>query len=124
MKALARRLAKARRKIGSLALDTVYARVVDVLLERSYEQYGEWQLDAGAEFIASLVGASREMVSRVTADLIDRGLLRRSKRQIFIPNRGTLETYATDQRSAMRIRRNGALSNQPACPSTAQQLAA
>jgi CRP/FNR family cyclic AMP-dependent transcriptional regulator len=124
MQALARRLAQARRRIGSLALNSVYARVVNVLLERGHDEHGEWQVDAGAEFIASLVGASREMVSRVVADLIRRGLVRRIKRQIAVPNRSSLETYAKNARTSMRVASKAPNPAIPLSAPTVQRLAA
>ena len=124
MKALAGRLGKARRKIGSLALDTVYARVVDAMIERGYEEHGEWHVDAGAEFIASLVGASREMVSRVVTDLISRGMVRRIKRQIVVPNRLALETYANNARTSMRVTSKVRAPSQPVLAPSARRLAA
>ena len=124
MQALGGRLLKTRRKIGSLALDSVYARVVDVLLERGHEEYGEWQIDVGAELIARLVGASREMVSRVIADLMTRGLVRRVKRQIIVPNRSALESYANTARTSMRVRASVVRPARPVSATTAQRLAA
>jgi CRP-like cAMP-binding protein len=107
MQALAKRLARAHRKISRFALDSVYARVVDVLLERGHEEGGGWLVDAGAEFIATLVGASREMVSRVIADLIRRGLVRRVKRQIVVRDHARLEMYAKQNRSSLRLQTHG-----------------
>ena len=103
LQTLARRLSRARRKIASLGLDTVYARVVDVLLQRGHDENGEWFVDVGAEFIAALVGASREMVSRVVRDLIDRGFVRRVKRQIIVSKRSVLEQYYINDRAALCI---------------------
>jgi CRP/FNR family transcriptional regulator, cyclic AMP receptor protein len=103
MRSLTKRLTRAHRQIGRLALDSAYARVVDVLLERGHEEAGDWLVDAGAEFIATLVGASREMVSRVLADLIRRGLVRRVKRQIVVMDRATLEMYAKENRTSLRL---------------------
>ena len=124
MQAIAKRLARAHRKIGRLALDSVYARVVDVLLERGHEEGGEWLVDAGAEFIATLVGASREMVSRVVADLIKRGMVRRSKRQIIIPDRAGLSIYADNNRMALRIEPAGSSAGQRRGGFTGEQQAA
>jgi CRP/FNR family transcriptional regulator, cyclic AMP receptor protein len=122
MQAIAKRLTRAHRQIGRLALDTVYARVVDVLLERGHEEAGQWFVDAGAEFIATLVGASREMVSRVVADLIRRGLVRRLKRQLIVADRALLETYAKDNRTSLRVQANGFRSTPRPCATTGEQL--
>ena len=106
VQALAARVAKARRTIRRLKLDKVDVRVMDALLERGHEENGEWLVDAGAEFIAMLVGASREMVSRVVRDLIRRGLVRRAKRQLIVPNRLALETFAINARTSLPLRGN------------------
>jgi len=124
MQGIAKRLARAHRKIGRLALDSVYARVVDVLLERGHEEGGEWLVDAGAEFIATLVGASREMVSRVVADLIKRGMVRRSKRRIIIPDRAGLSIYADNNRTALRVQPTGSNASQRLRGLTDEQRAA
>ena len=78
MKGLVQRLRSADRKIESLALMDVYGRVARALMEAS-------ELDAqGNAFIrdkvsrqdlAKMVGASREMVSRVMKDLEERGYI-------------------------------------------------
>jgi CRP/FNR family transcriptional regulator, cyclic AMP receptor protein len=84
---LTERLSDARRKIASLALQTASTRVVEVLLEHAHEEHGEWRVDVGAETIAAMVGASREMVSRIVRNLIQRGLVRRHKRKIIVTDR-------------------------------------
>ena len=81
------RLSDAYRKIQRLALMNVHARVAQVLLETSRETNGEWRVDTGAEQIAAMVGASREMVSRVVGDMIRRGLVRRHKRKLIVLDR-------------------------------------
>ena len=87
---LTQRLSHARRMISTLALDDVHTRVVNVLLEHGHEQHGEWFVDLGSESISAMVGASREMVSRVVRSLIDRGLARRHKRRVVILDRASL----------------------------------
>lgn len=124
VQALAARVAKARRQIASLKLDDVQARVIAVLLERGHEENGEWLVDVGSEFVASLVGASREMVSRVVSDLIRRGLVRRAKRQIIIPDRSAFEALATKMRTSLRLRSNVARPADPLYTSTTQRFAA
>ncbi len=78
MKGLVQRLRHADRKIESLALMDVYGRVARALLEAS-------ELDANGQAVirdkvsrqdlAKMVGASREMVSRVMKDLEERGYI-------------------------------------------------
>jgi CRP-like cAMP-binding protein len=79
IKGLAYRLRKADEKIGSLALMDVYGRVAKVLIEMAVS-IGPNQLQikekATRQDIAKLVGASREMVSRVMRDLEDQGFIK------------------------------------------------
>ena len=78
MKSLVQRLREADRKIESLALMDVYGRVAKLLLEYS-------QLENGVRVVrrkltkqdmAKMIGASREMVSRVMKDLEGSGYIR------------------------------------------------
>ncbi|WP_200383657.1 Crp/Fnr family transcriptional regulator [Rhodocyclus tenuis] len=78
MKSLVRRLRQADRKIESLALMDVYGRVAKLLLDFS-------ELESGVRVIrrkvtkqdmAKMIGASREMVSRVMKDLEIAGYIR------------------------------------------------
>ena len=78
MKGLVQRLRQADRKIESLALMDVYGRVARALLE--FAQPGrDGQLAVrdriSRQDIAKMVGASREMVSRVMKDLEERGFV-------------------------------------------------
>ena len=84
------RLAEAQRKIGSLALMDVYGRVARLLFETCRDTNGEWLVQAGSEQIAAMVGASREMVSRVVKDMIGRGVVRRHKRKLIVLDRASL----------------------------------
>ena len=71
MRGLVRRLREADRKIGSLALLDVYGRVARLLLDMSENVNGQKMLTKrlAKQDIAKMVGASREMVSRVMKDL-------------------------------------------------------
>ena len=92
LRTVTRRLAEAHQKIGNLALVNVYGRVSRVLLEAGREaSNGEWLVEPGAEQIAAMVGASREMVSRVVKDMINRGLVRRHKRKLIVIDRQLLQ---------------------------------
>ena len=78
MKGLVQRLRQADRKIESLALMDVYGRVARALLE--FAQPDKDGLPTireriSRQDIAKMVGASREMVSRVMKDLEDRGFI-------------------------------------------------
>jgi len=71
MHGLVRRLREADRKIGSLALLDVYGRVARLLLDMAENVNGEKIVTKRLpkQDIAKMIGASREMVSRVMKDL-------------------------------------------------------
>ena len=72
-----RRLRAADRQIESLALLDVYGRVARTLLDMS-EMDGELKIirnKVSRQDLAKVVGASREMVSRVMKDLEGRGMV-------------------------------------------------
>jgi len=71
MRGLVKRLRDADRKIGSLALLDVYGRVARLLLEMSETIDGKHVITRklAKQDIAKMIGASREMVSRVMKDL-------------------------------------------------------
>ena len=78
MKGLVQRLRQADRKIESLALMDVYGRVARSLLEFALpDREGLLTIREriSRQDIAKMVGASREMVSRVMKDLEDRGFI-------------------------------------------------
>ena len=78
MKGLVQRLRQADRKIESLALMDVYGRVARALLEFALpDREGQMTIKdrISRQDIAKMVGASREMVSRVMKDLEDRGFI-------------------------------------------------
>ncbi len=78
MKGLVQRLRHADRKIESLALMDVYGRVARALLEFAQpDREGVMTIREriSRQDIAKMVGASREMVSRVMKDLEDRGFI-------------------------------------------------
>ncbi|MDR7150445.1 CRP-like cAMP-binding protein [Hydrogenophaga palleronii] len=78
MKGLVQRLRHADRKIESLALMDVYGRVARALLE--FAQPGSDGVltirdRVSRQDVAKMIGASREMVSRVMKDLEERGFI-------------------------------------------------
>ena len=78
MKGLVQRLRQADRKIESLALMDVYGRVARALLEFATpdkDGLPTIRERISRQDIAKMVGASREMVSRVMKDLEDRGFI-------------------------------------------------
>ena len=77
MRGLVRRLREADRKIGSLALLDVYGRVARLLLDMAENVDGEKVVTKRLpkQDIAKMIGASREMVSRVMKDLQSGGYI-------------------------------------------------
>lgn len=71
MRGLVRRLREADRKIGSLALLDVYGRVARLLMDMAEDVNGRKVVTKRLpkQDIAKMIGASREMVSRVMKDL-------------------------------------------------------
>jgi CRP/FNR family cyclic AMP-dependent transcriptional regulator len=71
MRVLVRRLREADRKIGSLAMLDVYGRVARLLLDMSESVNGRRVVTKrlSKQDIAKMIGASREMVSKVMKDL-------------------------------------------------------
>ena len=86
MRGLVRRLREADRKIGSLALLDVYGRVARLLLELAVESEGGLVIAQRLtqQDIASRIGASREMVSRILKDLSVGGYLTQSRAGIVL----------------------------------------
>ncbi len=90
---LVKRLREADRKIESLALIDVYGRVARLLIEMAEQQVdGQWIVEKAPpkQEIARMIGASREMVSRVVKDLHDKGVIRAEKRKIFVLDRSSM----------------------------------
>ncbi|MDH3459454.1 MAG: Crp/Fnr family transcriptional regulator [Burkholderiaceae bacterium] len=77
MHGLVKRLRGADRQIESLALLDVYGRVARSLLDMSVDEDGVKiiQSKVSRQDLAKVVGASREMVSRVMKDLEERGMI-------------------------------------------------
>jgi len=77
MRGLVKRLREADRKIGSLALLDVYGRVARLLLDMAENVDGEKVVTKRLpkQEIAKMIGASREMVSRVMKDLQTNGYI-------------------------------------------------
>lgn len=80
LRGLVQRLRSADRKIESLALMGVFARVANVLLESAVPMDATGRIRAlkdkiSRQDIAKMVGASREMVSRVMKDFEEQGFV-------------------------------------------------
>lgn len=93
MNVMAARLAQARRTVGRLALYDVQTQVAEVMLEHGHEEGGHWIVDFGSERISLIVGASREMVSRVIGHFTARGIAARRKRTLIVLDRASLARY-------------------------------
>ena len=77
MRGLVQRLRSADRQIESLALLDVYGRVARTLLDMAEDDNGVKVIrgKVSRQDLAKVVGASREMVSRVMKDLEERGII-------------------------------------------------
>jgi CRP/FNR family transcriptional regulator, cyclic AMP receptor protein len=86
MRGLVTRLREADQKIGSLALMDVYGRVAHLLLEMSETVDGQKVVTRklAKQDIAKMIGASREMVSRVMKDLQSGGYIEVRPGSIFL----------------------------------------
>jgi len=86
MRGLVTRLREADQKIGSLALMDVYGRVAHLLLEMSETIDGQKVVTKklAKQDIAKMIGASREMVSRVMKDLQSGGYIEVRPGSIFL----------------------------------------
>jgi CRP/FNR family cyclic AMP-dependent transcriptional regulator len=79
MRGLVQRLRSADKKIGSLALMGVYGRVATVLLEMAFRGKTlncSFATKISRQDLAKMVGASREMVSRVMKGFEEQGFIK------------------------------------------------
>ena len=83
---LAHRVRLLTESVRSLALMDVYGRVARLLLELAEERDGRLVVEESLTHrdIASRVGASREMISRIFSDLADGGYVRKEDRHLVI----------------------------------------
>ena len=95
LRELSRRLRRVDEKVGSLVLLDVNGRVAQLLLDLADE--------AGSEritrrlthhTIAQMIGSSRETVSRTMRELVEKGYIEVSRREIVIRDRAALEASA------------------------------
>ena len=94
---LVKRLREADRKIESLALIDVSGRVARLFMEMAQEIDGKLTVQRAPpkQEIARMVGASREMVSRVVKELQEKGLIRAERRRIIILDRHMSDRHRT-----------------------------
>ncbi len=86
LKGLLKRLREANKKIESLALMNVYGRVARLLTQLSVTRDDKTMIEDKLthQEIANMVGASREMVSRVLKELSDEGYISIRKKKITL----------------------------------------
>ncbi len=95
LKELSRRLRRVDEKVGSLVLLDVNGRVARLLLELADEAGSDRVTRRLTHHtIAQMIGSSRETVSRTMRDLVDKGYIEVSRRDIVIRNRAALEVSA------------------------------
>lgn len=95
LRELSRRLRRVDEKVGSLVLLDVNGRVAQLLLELADEESGDRITRRLTHHtIAQMIGSSRETVSRTMRDLVDKGLIEVSRKDIVIKDRGALEAAA------------------------------
>ncbi len=95
LRKLVARLNQAQSTMAKLALLPVGQRVAHLILENSENVGGVYVVSVGAEQMACMAGASREMVSRVTRTLIDTRIVERHKRKLIVIDRAALNAMAT-----------------------------
>jgi CRP/FNR family transcriptional regulator, cyclic AMP receptor protein len=95
LRELSRRLRRVDEKVGSLVLLDVNGRVAQLLLELADEEGGERITRRLTHHtIAQMIGSSRETVSRTMRELVDKGLIEVSRKDILIRDRGALAAAA------------------------------
>ena len=80
----------------------VYGRVARLLLDMAEEVDGKWVVPHAPpkQEIARMIGASREMVSRVVKDLQEKGLIRAERRKILLLDRQSMTARSTVRNAA------------------------
>ena len=95
LRVLVQRLRRADEKIGGLVLLDVNGRVARLLLDLADEGGGpRITRRLTHHTIAQMIGSSRETVSRAMRELVDRGLIDVTRREISIRDRDGLSTLA------------------------------
>jgi len=95
LKVMVQRLRRADEKIGGLVLLDVNGRVARLLLDLADESGGpRITRRLTHHTIAQMIGSSRETVSRAMRELVERGLIETTRREISITNRDGLASLA------------------------------
>jgi CRP/FNR family transcriptional regulator, cyclic AMP receptor protein len=95
LRELSRRLRRVDEKVGSLVLLDVNGRVAQLLLDLA-DEAGSDRITRRLTHhtIAQMIGSSRETVSRTMRELVDKGSIAVSRREIQIRDRAALESSA------------------------------
>lgn len=95
LRVLVQRLRRADEKIGGLVLLDVNGRVAQLLLNLAEESGGpKITRKLTHHTIAQMIGSSRETVSRAMRELVERGLIDVSRREITIKDHDALRALA------------------------------
>src|SRR5436309_8088181 len=95
LRELSRRLRRVDEKVGSLVLLDVNGRVAQLLLDLADEAASNRITRRLTHHtIAQMIGSSRETVSRTMRELVDKGFIEISRREILIRDRAALEASA------------------------------
>src|SRR5213083_3606649 len=95
LRELSRRLRRVDEKVGSLVLLDVNGRVAQLLLDLADETDGQRITRRLTHHtIAQMIGSSRETVSRTMRDLVEKGWIAVSRKDITIRDRPSLEGAA------------------------------
>ena len=95
LRVLVQRLRRADAKIGGLVLLDVNGRVAQLLLDLADESGGpRITRRLTHHTIAQMIGSSRETVSRAMRELVERGLIETTRREISIRDREGLASLA------------------------------
>jgi len=95
LRELSRRLRRVDEKVGSLVLLDVNGRVAQLLLDLADEAASNRITRRLTHHtIAQMIGSSRETVSRTMRELVDKGYIEVSRREILIRDRAALEVSA------------------------------
>ena len=98
LRVLVQRLRQADAKIGGLVLLDVNGRVARLLIEMADESGGpRITRRLTHHTIAQMIGSSRETVSRAMRELVERGLIDVTRREITIRDRDGLQALAGDR---------------------------
>jgi CRP/FNR family cyclic AMP-dependent transcriptional regulator len=95
LRELSRRLRRVDEKVGSLVLLDVNGRVAQLLLDLA-DEAGSNRITRRLTHhtIAQMIGSSRETVSRTMRELVEKGYIEVSRREILIKDRAALESSA------------------------------